>query len=270
MDTDSNRRGFLRKSLAVLATGAASAKLLIPNAFSKDTTPKQIEGPYYPPKGYRNNMYNNDFNNDLTMIKGLVSEADGNKVYLIGEVRDHLGKIVVGARVEVWQACHFGRYQHPGDKAYDLGPRDPKFQYYGVAKTDKHGRYAFKTILPPAYPSGVIKNWWRPPHIHFKISKTGYKEVTTQIYFNDLTLSHDENEKRHLELQRKDLVLRSLRKEKKRNKLIVDLQLAKHHKGLDARLVQSGLSYKTERDLHKWEETKVGKFDIKLKNQMDD
>ena len=41
--------------------------------------------------------------------------------------------------------------------------------------------FKFKTILPGVYPAG--KNWYRPPHIHFKISKPGYIELITQMYF---------------------------------------------------------------------------------------
>lgn len=69
--------------------------------------------------------------------------------------------------------------------------------------TDDQGRYRFRTILPGAYPADV--GWIRPPHIHFKISRVGYKELITQMYFagqelngQDLILQdldHEEQEK---------------------------------------------------------------------------
>ena len=41
--------------------------------------------------------------------------------------------------------------------------------------------------MPSAYP--VLANWVRPPHIHYKISKHGYVELTTQMYFLDHPLN---------------------------------------------------------------------------------
>jgi protocatechuate 3,4-dioxygenase beta subunit len=35
--------------------------------------------------------------------------------------------------------------------------------------------------MPGAY--AVSANWLRPPHIHYKISKRGYQQLTTQMYF---------------------------------------------------------------------------------------
>jgi len=37
--------------------------------------------------------------------------------------------------------------------------------------------------MPGAYPASG--NWIRPPHIHIKISKPGYRALTTQMYFPD-------------------------------------------------------------------------------------
>jgi protocatechuate 3,4-dioxygenase beta subunit len=50
-----------------------------------------------------------------------------------------------------------------------------------MVKTDEQGRYAFTTIKPGAY--AVDGEWSRPPHIHFKVSRRGYHELTTQMYF---------------------------------------------------------------------------------------
>ena len=53
--------------------------------------------------------------------------------------------------------------------------------------TDANGRYAFKTIRPGAYPAE--DDWWRPPHIHFKVARRGYRELTTQMYFEGEALN---------------------------------------------------------------------------------
>jgi protocatechuate 3,4-dioxygenase beta subunit len=42
-------------------------------------------------------------------------------------------------------------------------------------------------VFPGIYPVGG--GWSRPPHIHFKVTKKGYKELTTQMYFPDHALN---------------------------------------------------------------------------------
>ena len=36
-------------------------------------------------------------------------------------------------------------------------------------------------LKPGAY--AVSDEWSRPPHIHYKVSRRGYHEITTQMYF---------------------------------------------------------------------------------------
>jgi protocatechuate 3,4-dioxygenase beta subunit len=50
-----------------------------------------------------------------------------------------------------------------------------------MVKTDAEGCFAFTTIKPGAYK--VNGSWRRPPHIHCKVSRRGYHEITTQKYF---------------------------------------------------------------------------------------
>ncbi|PCJ59759.1 MAG: hypothetical protein COA79_10160 [Planctomycetota bacterium] len=50
-----------------------------------------------------------------------------------------------------------------------------------MVQSGKDGGFKLKTIIPGSYP--VSKAWNRPPHIHFKVSKKGYKEIITQMYF---------------------------------------------------------------------------------------
>ncbi len=100
--------------------------------------------------------------------------------------------------MEIWQANTFGRYNHERDS--NPKPLDPNFQYWGKALTDEQGHYRFQTRLslkPGAYPAGG--DWIRPPHIHWKIQKRGYQELTIQTYFSD-----------EAELNKKDRILRSL------------------------------------------------------------
>jgi len=53
--------------------------------------------------------------------------------------------------------------------------------------TNSQGAFRFKTVLPGAY--AVSNHWARPPHIHFKLVKPGFAELTTQMYFPDEALN---------------------------------------------------------------------------------
>ncbi len=63
---------------------------------------------------------------------------------------DEFCRPVAGAIVEIWQACHTGKYNHPSD------------------------------------------TWRRPPHMHYKVSLRGYRELVSQLYFaGDVLNQHD-------------------------------------------------------------------------------
>lgn len=136
-------------------------------------TPAQIEGPFYP----INPQSDKDW--DLTQVQGKIRQAQGEEIIVTGQVSDEACQPIKDTVVEIWQACQSGKYNHPNDP--NTAPLDPDFQYWGKAQTDDQGIYIFKTIIPGAYPADT--NWIRPPHIHFKVHKWGYKELTTQLYF---------------------------------------------------------------------------------------
>jgi len=121
--------------------------------------------------------------------------AKGEVIQIVGTVMDTHGKPIEDATVDIWQANALGRYNHPNDN--NPAAVDENFQGWAVVQSGKEGQFRFKTIKPGAYPLG--RNTMRPPHIHFKVSKKGYQELTTQMYFPDEEL----NEKDAL-LQRKD------------------------------------------------------------------
>jgi protocatechuate 3,4-dioxygenase beta subunit len=142
-------------------------------------TPSQTEGPYYPPPSQIADQVDKD--NDLTLVKGKSARADGQVIYIRGQVRDAQCRAIEGALVEIWQASANGRYNHPRERT-NPEPLDPNFQYWGNAVTDKDGRYLFKTIIPGQYPAGP--QWIRPAHIHFKAHRQGFSPLTTQMYFS--------------------------------------------------------------------------------------
>lgn len=164
-----NRRALLQIGLGAGA-GVVGGRLLSPKAEAENAVGCAT---FYP----RRDQLDKDI--DLTLIKGHKQRAAGDVVYISGQVLDDDCRPVAGALVEIWQANKHGRYAHEADP--NPAPLDPHFQGWGQVISDEQGRYSFKTIIPGAYPAG--QDWWRPPHIHFKVSKRGYHELITQMYF---------------------------------------------------------------------------------------
>lgn len=168
---DTNRRGFLRMGAA-----AAGALLISKEAMGAARcvmTPAQTAGPFYPGES----KFTPE--NDLTRVNGL--KAQGQVVYVRGQILDQACKPVAGVNVEIWQACVTGRYNNKLDP--NPAAIDPNFRYWGETFTDGDGRYEFKTIIPGQYPADT--DWMRPAHIHFRVAKVGYAELITQMYFKD-------------------------------------------------------------------------------------
>ena len=143
---------------------------LVPNISAQSNykmTPNDMEGPYYPIERQ------SDEDNDLINVKGKSKSAKGDVLYLIGVVSNENGKPQSDVIIEIWQTDANGLYRHPKDKSE--GRRDPFFQYWGRAKTDKEGKYSFKTIFPGKYEP-------RPSHIHFKVWVDEKVVLTSQLY----------------------------------------------------------------------------------------
>lgn len=195
--TKISRRSILTAGAGIAAT-VVGANVV---AAAAPLTPENPEGPFYP----KRDQLDKDI--DLTRIKGHSERAQGQVVQVSGQVLDDRGEPVEGVLVDIWQANAHGRYDHEDDPS--TAPLDPNFQGWGMVKTDADGRYSFTTIKPGSY--RVESDWSRPPHIHFKISRRGYHELTTQMYFA------------HEELNEKDRLLLDV-DEKARGRLIVDFQ----------------------------------------------
>jgi protocatechuate 3,4-dioxygenase beta subunit len=183
-----NRRTFLKTGLTGTATVAgaslAGASYLTP----LQPTPTEIKGPFYPVQAQKDQ----DF--DLTRIDGNSGTASGDPIFIEGMVVDTDSKPLADVTVDLWQANAVGRYRHPHDP--NSAPLDPNFQGWAIVPSGKEGQFRFKTVMPGSYPASA--DWIRPPHIHFKVSKRGYVELITQMYFPD----HELN-KKDLLLQRK-------------------------------------------------------------------
>jgi protocatechuate 3,4-dioxygenase beta subunit len=140
----------------------------IVEATTLQRTPDQILGPFYPVR------QEPVLDGDLTAG----GRAQGTVLLLSGRVLTSAGDPVPGAEVEIWQANAGGRYAHPNDT--NPTPLDPHFAGFAVTSTDRAGRYAFRTVMPAAYPAGPDR--MRPAHIHFKVTGTR-EQLVTQMYF---------------------------------------------------------------------------------------
>ena len=164
-----DRRNFIKKGIAGGALGGAS----VGTAAELAKTPSETEGPFYPTVAQK------DKNFDLTKIDGKQGTAKGQIIEIDGSVYDTEGNPVEDASVDIWQANAAGRYSHPHDR--NKAPLDPNFQGWAIVPSGKEGKFRFRSVKPGAYPAS--ENWSRPPHIHFKVTKKGYHELTTQMYF---------------------------------------------------------------------------------------
>ncbi|HET9694351.1 MAG TPA: protocatechuate 3,4-dioxygenase [Steroidobacteraceae bacterium] len=176
-------RGIDRRLL--LRAGAALSLGLVARAAGASgpcaPTPSQTAGPFFPV----GEAVDRDV--DLTRIGGGVAVARGEVIRVVGTILEASCRPVAGALVHLWQADAFGRYRHPADP--NPATPDPNFQGSAQAVTDSSGRYAFKTIKPAAYPRRILdgqpdpRAGYRTPHIHFRVSTRGFRELTTQMYF---------------------------------------------------------------------------------------
>ncbi len=171
-----NPRNFLKKGLVGLALGLFARSA---DAGSLTPTPSEIEGPFYPLLAQKDT----DF--ELTRIEGKQGVAKGKIILIQGQVLDTDGQPVEDATVDLWQANAAGRYRHPHDS--NKAPLDPNFQGWAIVPSGKEGKFHFQTVYPGSYPAS--KTWKRPPHIHYKVSKKGYIELITQMYFPEHKLN---------------------------------------------------------------------------------
>ena len=139
-------------------------------------TPWQGEGPFYP------DTIPKDTDNDLVKNGENAVEAGGKILILNGILVDTDSHPVNKASIEIWQTDKNGVYLHSGSFSRDI--MDKQFQGFGRTKTDRNGRFFFRTIVPTEYPG-------RTPHIHMKFWKEGKNILTTQLYIHD----HPRNKK---------------------------------------------------------------------------
>ena len=158
-----NRKDFLWK------TGTALLAFTLPvknnYAFAPDNqitgaclpTTTDILGPYY--------RANAPFRSDLT-----VPGDPGAILKFKGRVLNEDCNPIDNAIVDVWQANDGAIYDQTS----------ANYNYRGRFQTSATGEYEFRSIKPGWYLNG---SQFRPAHIHFRVTRQGFTELITQLYF---------------------------------------------------------------------------------------
>ena len=101
-----------------------------------------------------------------TPLRTNIAEGEaGRTLFISGTVQDTSCNPIPEALIEVWHTSNEGRYD-----------TSPAMRYRGSMMTDEDGRYVYQTIVPGTY------GFARAPHIHYKISLPGFKDLFTQLY----------------------------------------------------------------------------------------
>jgi catechol 1,2-dioxygenase len=114
------------------------------------------------------------------------TDLGGQAMEVRGCILDESGKPISGATVDVWQSSPLGFYENQDQSQDEMNLR-------GRFETNAEGKFFFKTIRPAGYPvptngpCGELlraqdRHPNRPAHIHFMISKSGYKVLITQVF----------------------------------------------------------------------------------------
>ena len=82
-----------------------------------------------------------------------------------GKVMDIRGRLIEGAKVDLWHADHHGLYDTRG------------YRYRTKLSPDGQGAYAVETVMPGHYADRPAQ------HIHYLIHAPGHKTLITQAYF---------------------------------------------------------------------------------------
>ncbi len=117
--------------------------------------------------------------------------------YYEGYIRDANGNGIAGVTLDVWEDAPNGIYEN-------LDPDQPEYNLRGRFETDETGHYAFVAVRPVPYPipddetAGELLRFMghhpnRPGHMHFIISKDGYRPLISQIYDADSAWLEDDS-----------------------------------------------------------------------------
>lgn len=158
------RRTFIEKSsLMAMSISALGAIHWNGKSFVGDSpTTTDILGPFYRPGA--------PMRSDI-----IPPNSKGSPMNLSGTIFKEDGKTPLGnVLVEIWQCDENEYYDNISDS----------YLFRGAVKTEKNGKYEFKTIVPVPYKADPNDEAsWRPAHIHMRVSVADQQDLITQIYF---------------------------------------------------------------------------------------
>ena len=116
------------------------------------------------------------------------SDEAGAVLFFYGRVISPDGAPVAGAELDMWQADAQGFYSN-------IHPTIPDWNLRGRFCSADNGVFEVRTIIPPAYeiakdgPTGIVlrtlgRHFFRPAHLHVKVSHPQYRSLTSQLYFD--------------------------------------------------------------------------------------
>jgi len=118
--------------------------------------------------------------NDLVIADLAPPGVAGERVSIVGRIRDGDGKPVGDGVVEIWQADTEGVYASPVDARHANG--GPAFRGFGRVLADADGSYRFTTIKPGRVPGPDGR--LQAPHLVITIFMRGLlKQLSTRMYF---------------------------------------------------------------------------------------
>ena len=173
---DDQRQEFILLSDTLGATMLVDA---INNRKPSGATESSVLGPFYREGAP-------DYESGADLAEG---ETDGERVLVSGKVTDLGGAPIAGAVLDIWQTAPNAEYAAQDSSGIS-------FNLCGRLTTGGDGRYSFRTRKPVSYtvpgdgPVGAMleaagRHNWRPAHIHFKLSASGYETLVTQLFTDD-------------------------------------------------------------------------------------
>ena len=134
---------------------------------------------------------------ELAMGADICLDQKGEPMLVRGRILDTEGKPIAAAKIDVWQANDEGFYdvQQQGIQ--------PEFNLRGVFRTGSDGAYCFRGVKPRYYPipadgpvgqmlQALGRHPYRPAHLHYIITATGFAPLTTHIFDPDDEYIHSD------------------------------------------------------------------------------
>jgi len=169
--TDDKRQEFILLSDVL---GASMQTIAVNNEAYGDATEATVVGPFF-----------TENSPEIQNGGDISSGAPGEPCWVEGSVRDHAGRPLPGALIEVWEA--------DSDGLYDVQYTDGRTAARAHLHTDHQGGYRFWGITPTPYPiphDGPVgqlleaagRSPMRTSHLHFKVTHPGCRTLVTHIF----------------------------------------------------------------------------------------